>query len=146
CVIGHQFGALFGEFDSGEHVLGIAAFERGHVRGLGNGARNMLNEVDAEIHLEPGESLIAALAKPASVFLRILGLSGIRITADLVAALAAEHLIHWNVVGLARKVPKRHLDATNAARLARVEAELLDFAEDAVDVAGVLAKQPALEH
>jgi hypothetical protein len=56
------------------------------------------------------------------------------------------HLADGDVVGLAGEVPQGHFDGADAARLARVVAELLDPAEQPVDVAGVLAEEAALQH
>ena len=70
---------------------------------------------------------------------------GVAIAADLVAELAAEHLVDRHAVGFARQVPERHLDAADAAGLPRVAAELFDLAEDLVDVAGILAQDAALQ-
>ena len=65
---------------------------------------------------------------------------------DAIAELAAEHLPARHAPGLAGQVHHGHLDAAHAAGLPRVAAELLDLAEDLVDVAGVLAEDAALEH
>ena len=71
---------------------------------------------------------------------------GVAIDAHLVAEAAAEHLVDRHAIGLAGEVPERDLDRGHAATLPAMPAELLDAAEQAVDVAGVLAEQPALEH
>ena len=100
-----------------------------------------------EVHLEEGEPEIHALLEPlaglgAARLLRV----GVAIDAHLVAELAAEHLVDRNAIGLAGEVPKRDLDSRDAAALPPMAAELLDAAEQPVDIAGVLAQQPALEH
>jgi len=59
------------------------------------------------------------------------------VSADFVAEFAAEELIDGGVVGFAGEIPEGHFDAADAAALAGVEAELFDFAEEFVDVAGV---------
>ena len=63
-----------------------------------------------------------------------------------VAELAAQHPIDRNAVSLARQIPQRNFQTADAAALAALAAELLDLAEQAIHVAGVLAEQTALEH
>ena len=75
----------------------------------------------------------------------IVRFGGIAVDADLVAELAAQHLVNRDVVGFARQVPQRHFHSAHAAALPRVAAELFDLAENPVDVAGVLAENPALQ-
>ena len=82
---------------------------------------------------------------PVSVPLGSVGV-GVAIDAHLVAELAAEHLVDRDAIGLAGEVPERDLDRRDAAALPAVAAELLDAAEQPVDVARVLAEQPALQH
>src|ERR1017187_1330731 len=83
--------------------------------------------------------------EPLAEYLGIGRFGGVGVASDLVPELAAQHLVDGNVVGLSSQVPKRHLDGADAAALARLAAELLDLAKKFVDVAGVLAQQPALE-
>ena len=71
---------------------------------------------------------------------------GVAIHAHPVAEFAAEHLVDRHAIGLAGEVPERDLDRGDAAALPAVTAELLDPPEQPVDVAGVLAEQPALQH
>ena len=82
---------------------------------------------------------------PVSRAARLAGV-GVAIHAHAVAELAAEHLVDRHAVGLAGKVPQRDLDRRDAAALAAVAAELLDAPEEPVDVARVLAEEPALQH
>ena len=63
-----------------------------------------------------------------------------------IAELAAEHLVDRNPIGFAGNVPQRDLDRRYAAALPAVPAELLDPAKQAIDIARVLAEQPALQH
>ena len=107
---------------------------------------HVLEQVDAEVHLEPREPLFLARLQALAVDLGIVRLGGVGVAADLVAELAAEHLPHRYSVGLPGQVPQRHLDAAHASALPSVEAELFDLAENLVHVAGVLAEQAALQH
>ena len=114
--------------------------------GAGEGTGLTLQQVNADIHLEPGEALIAALFQSLAIDLRVMGLSGTGITTDLVAELAAEHLVNGNVVRFACQIPAGHLNAADAARLARITAKLLDLAKNLLDIAGILAQHSALQH
>ena len=71
---------------------------------------------------------------------------GIAVHTNLVAELTAEHLVNRNAVGLTGDIPQREFHAADAARLTGHTAELLDAAEDLVDVAGVLTDEETLEH
>ena len=169
-VLLQQVEALVGEVQAGEgmedvvHVVdGVAgapvldrldraaagvdavAFERAGRRD--HRARDIGDLHQPEIHLEEGEAEVHALLEAlaglgAARHRRV----GVAIDAHLVAELAAEHLVDRHAVGLAGEIPQRDLDRRDAAALPAVAAELLDAAEQAVDVAGVLAEQPALQH
>src|SRR5262245_19694243 len=65
---------------------------------------------------------------------------------DALAELAAHHVPARHAPGLARQIHHRHLDAADAAGLTRRRAKLFDLSKDLVDVAGVLAQDPRLEH
>ncbi len=109
-------------------------------------ARFRLNQVDSEIHLQPGESLLHAILQPRAVNLGIFRFHRVGVDPDAIAEFSAHHLVHRHVVGFARQVPQRHLDPAHAAGLPRVKTELLDLPENLVDVAGILAQDAALEH
>ena len=113
-----------------------------------DGVRLVPELADAEVHLEEGKThLHALLQRLAHGLTGVLAAHvGIAIDADLVAELAAQHLVDGHAIGFARDIPEGQLDATDAAGLASMMAELLDAAEDLVDVAGVLAQDAALEH
>ena len=70
----------------------------------------------------------------------------IGIDANLIAEFTAEHLPDRDPVCFSGEVPKRDLDSGDAAALVGVPAELLDPAEQLVNVAGVFTDQKALEH
>ena len=161
---------LFGEMQAGEgvadvvHVVGGVApspvvqrldeaplrvravsFER--AGGGDDGARPVHDLREAEIHLEEGVAERHALLQPlAGLRAARLARVGVAIHAHPVAEFSAEHLVDRNAVGLAGEVPERDLDRGDAAALPAVPAELLDAPEQPVDVAGVLAEQPALQH
>src|SRR5471032_2855207 len=144
--IGHQLSALVRDFDAGEHVLGAPASGEVFARRIGEGARHILDEVDSQIHLQPGEALLLAQAQPLSVDLRVVRFGGVGVASDAVAELAAEHLVHGYVVDLAGDIPHRHFDGADAAALPRRAAELLDPAENLVHVAGVFIEDAAFQH
>ena len=108
-------------------------------------ARRAMQQVDAEIHLQPGEALLHAAFQALAVNFRVVRFSGVGVAADVVAKLSAKHLIHGHAISLASEVPQRHLNTAHAAGLTRIAAELFDLAENIVDVAGVLAQEAALE-
>ena len=102
---------------------------------------------EAEVHLEEGVAERHALLQPlAGLRAARLARVGVAIHAHAVAEFSAEHLVDRNAIGLAGEVPERDLDRRDAAALPAVAAELLDAPEQPVDVAGVLAEQPALQH
>jgi hypothetical protein len=77
--------------------------------------------------------------------LRVVGFGGVGVAADAVAKFAAEHLVYRHVISLARQIPQRHFQGAHASALARRTAELLDLAEDFINVARVLAQNAALQ-
>ena len=100
-----------------------------------------------KIHLQAREALfVMRFFSRSREHLRIVGLGRVGIAADLVAELAAEHLVGGHVVDLAGDIPQRHFDAADAAALPGVSAELLDLAKDFVYVAGILSEDDALQH
>jgi hypothetical protein len=110
--------------------------------------RHVAQQADAHVHLEEGEPHLHALLErlahgragvPAAHI-------GVAVDADLVAELAAEHLVDGHPIGLAGQVPEGELYGADAAALPGVVAELLDAPKDLVDLAGVLAEDAALEH
>ena len=114
--------------------------------GIRQRAGNVLDEVDTQVHFEPGETLLLALLEAIAVDVWIVRFGGVRVTAYFVAELSAEHLIDGNVVSFARQIPQRHFDGADASALARVKSELLYFAENFVDVAGIFTQNATFEH
>ncbi len=51
--IGHSLDAFRGQFDAGEHVLHGRVAGNRNARGRGDRARDILHQVDAEVHFEP---------------------------------------------------------------------------------------------
>ena len=145
-IVGHHGQTFFGDLGRHEHVLhGEAAVLLLNPLGPRDRSRCPGHQVDPQVHLHPGESLRLALLQALAEDFGIARFRGVAVDPDLVAELAAEHLVDGNVVRLARQVPERHFHSADAAALARVAAELLDLAEKLVDVAGVLAEDPALQ-
>src|SRR3569623_1262146 len=121
------------------------AFER--AGGSNDGAGDIGDLHQAEVPLEEGEAAIhALLVALAGLGATRLFRGGVAVDADRLAEAAAQHLVDRNAIGLAGEVPQRDLDGGDAAALPAVAAELLDAAEQAIDVARVLAQQPALQH
>jgi hypothetical protein len=110
-----------------------------------DGARLLGDEFQAEVHLEEGEPLVDTVLHAGRVLLRVLGLRGVGVEADLLAVGAAQERVHRYAVGLAGQVPQGHLDAGHATAAPAVAAELLDALEQHLDVARVLAEQAGLE-
>jgi hypothetical protein len=98
-----------------------------------------------QVHLHPGKAHRDPFLGPSAVLFRIFRLGRIRIDANLIPPLPAQHLVHGNVVNLARQVPQRHLHRAHSARLPGDAAELLNFLKEKVDLQRVLAHQPVLE-
>ena len=125
--------------------MDAVAFERAGGRDDRTGDIGDLHQ--PQIHLEEGEAEVHALLEAlAGLGAARHGRVGVAIDAHLVAKPAAEHLVDRHAVGLAGEIPQRDLDRRDAAALPAVAAELLDAAKQPVDVARVLAKQPALQH
>ena len=103
-------------------------------------------QADADIHLEELEAIVHALFEPLAHDVPIGDRIGIAIDQRFIAELTARQLISRHTVGFARQIKERHFDAANAAALPRMKAELLDLAEDLVDIARILAQQARLEH
>ena len=100
---------------------------------------------DAQVHLEKGKAVVHPFLERFA-HRRAGGLVDdvrIAVHADLVAESAAKHLIDGHAVRFAGQIPQRDLDPAHAAPLTGMAAELLDAAKQLVDVAGVLAQQPA---
>ena len=120
-VVGHHGDALVGDLDAGEHVLRVERLAIGLAQRPAERAGRVAEQVDPQIHLEPGEALVLAQLQALAVHLRIVRFGGVGVAADLVAELAAEHLVDRHVVGFAGQIPQRHLDAADAAGLPRVQ-------------------------
>ena len=123
-----------------------SSLPRRQFRGPGHRAGNPLHQVDAHVHLQPGDAhlFLAGLQALGEDF-RVVRFVGIGVDADAVAKLAAQHLVDGHVVHFAGNVPERLFDGHHAARLPPVKAELLDLLEEVRDVERVLIQQPALQ-
>jgi len=108
-------------------------------------AGGVFEKINAEVHLQPGKPLLFAFLQALAVNFRIVRFGGIGIAANLVAKLAAEHLVNRNVIGFPGQIPQSHLNRAHSAGLARVAAKLLDLPKYFVDVAGIFAQDPALQ-
>src|SRR5579885_2899305 len=105
----------------------------------------MSYEINAEVHLEPGETLVAARLQALSVNLGVLRFRGVGIAPNAVPERTAKHLVDRNAIRLARKVPQCHFHRANAACLPGGTAELLNLAEDLIHVARIFSENTALQ-
>ncbi len=71
---------------------------------------------------------------------------GIAVHANLIAELTAQHLPNRNAVDTAYQIPQGDFYRADAAALTGTAAELLNTAEDLIDVTGIFAQDNALEH
>src|SRR5574341_27313 len=102
--------------------------------------------LNANIHLEHGKA-----ARQPALELKSHRLTGrfvrrVAIHADGIAEFATCENISRNAVSLARQIHQRHFDTAHTSALPRVMAKLLNLAKDFIYIAGILAKQTALEH
>ena len=129
-VVGHQLDALVRDFEAGEHVHRWIAIREGVALGVGDRAGNIPHQIDCHIHLQEGEALLDAPLQALAKHLGIAERRHVRINANPIAELAADHLVDRHVVGLAGQVPQRHLDPADPAGLAGVVPELFDLPKD----------------
>ena len=101
------------------------------------GAGDRAEEVEAEVHLEEVVALIDALFEIGGELGGVGRAGGVGVAEDFVAEAAAGELVGGDAIGFAGEVDEGHFDGADAAGLPGVVAELFDFAEEAVDVAGV---------
>src|SRR6266576_1531909 len=103
---------------------------------IGHRTWSIRHHLDSQVHLEPRETHdVFALFQSLRIDFRILRLRGIGIDANLVAKLAAsDERVRGSVVDLTGDVPESHFDGANSAALARVSTELLDLAENLVEL------------
>ena len=105
---------------------------------------SLFDKIDAEIHLQEGKALLGhALLQTVGENFRVVRFRGVCVAADLVAEFSAKHLIRRHVIDFAGDIPQRHLHAADTAALSRMSAELFDFAEDLVDIAGIFVRGSA---
>ena len=116
------------------------------LRGPGHRAGNLLHQVDAHVHLQPGEAhLFLARLQALREDVRVLRFVGVGVDSDAVAKLAAQHLVDGHVVHLAGDVPEGLFDGHHAARLPPMKSELFDLLKKIGDVERVLVQQAALQ-
>ena len=143
-ILHQTLDADIGELDAGERVHDITPLQRAR-RGRYR-AFDAVQQADADVHLQELEAGLHPPFQPLAHRLPVGDRVGIAVNQDLVAEFAAGQLISRDAVSLARQVEERHFDAADAAALPPVIAELLDLAEEPVDIAGVLAQQARFEH
>ena len=112
-----------------------------HARRRGYCALYLLEQADPDIHLQELEAVFHAPLQPLAHDRAIRHRVGIAIDQHLVAEFPASQLIGGNAIGFTGEIEKSHLDAADATAMPPVKAELLDLAEDLVDIAGILADQ-----
>ena len=123
----------------GAHVVKVS--QRG-----AEGAGDIHEQLDAEVHLEVGVALRDAFLKRAAHVAAAAFAVGVAIDADAVAELAAKQLPNGNAPELAGDIPASQLDGADTARLAGVTAELADATEHLLDIQRVFAENAALQH
>jgi hypothetical protein len=143
--VGEPGDALVGDFDAGEWVHDAGVLPDVHPGRHRERAGDASEQADSEILLQVGNPRVHAGLQSRRLLLRIGCLRRVRVEPHVIAELAAQHLPARHAPRLARQIHQRHLDAADTAGLPGVVAELLDLAEDLVDVARVLAEDPALE-
>ena len=142
-----QGDALVGHFHHEQRMWDRVHLPLGQVRAHGDRARFVRDQINTQVHFEPSESFdFLAFLHSLGIDPGVLGLGRVGVDSDFVAELAAQHRVHGRVVDLAGDVPQRHLDRAHAAGLAGGSAELLDLAENPVDLERILARDAALEH
>jgi hypothetical protein len=97
--------ALIGHLRRHERMGLLTQFPLALSRGLHDHARRVFDHVDAQIHLHPGDPHRLTFLGAPSILLRVVRLGRVRIDADLVPPLAAQHLVNRTVVDLAGNVP-----------------------------------------
>jgi hypothetical protein len=135
--------ALGRDLDPGERV-----HRRDVLAGAGRGderAGDVPEQRDADVHLQHREAAALALQQPLAHLLRVGHRRRVGVAPHGVAELPADQGVRRHAVRLAGQVHQGHLDAGHATALAAVVPELLDLAEDLVEVARVLADDAALE-
>src|SRR5262249_45369598 len=106
------------------------------------------------------EAFLLARLQTLAEILRVMRFRGVRVAADLVANLAAEHLLHGHAISFAREIPQRHCDAPHTPPawresppncwifrkiLSRLQgfSPAAAFEEQGVGLAGAIAHLPA---
>ena len=138
-VLAEQVDAPVGDLQTGErmhHAVGVE-----HPRRRDDAVAPAGEQVDAEVHLQEAEAHLHALLQPSAHLAAAGRGGGVAVAQDAVAEPASGQGVHGHAVRLAGQVHQCHLDGADAAALPAVVAELLDLAEQPVDVARVLAEQ-----
>ena len=146
----HKFAelldALLGHLLSHEGMRQRSSLPRGEFRGPRQRAGNLGYQVDAHVHLQPGDALflLAGLQTLCEDF-RVVRFVGVGVDPDSVPKLAAQHLVDGHVVHFAGDIPESLFHRDHAPRLPPVEPKLFDLVEEIRDVERVLVQQAALQ-
>ena len=109
--------ALVRDLHSRERMRQQVAAPRDFARRHAEHPRLVLQQVDAEILLQEGQSPIHARLEAQALLFGILGLGGVGVEPYPVAELPAEHLPARHAPRLAGQIHHRHLDAADAPAL-----------------------------
>ncbi len=130
-----------------EHFVEVLVAPAGqHAIGIGQRTGDADEGLDAYVHFEHGIAPRDALLELFAHRHTIGFVGGIAVHAHAVAVLTTGEGKGGYAIGFAGQVHQGHFDTGHAATLATVMAELLDFAEQTIDVAGIFAQQAAFEH
>src|ERR1035438_10115862 len=145
-ILGELLDALFGHLGGDEGVRQRSLLPRAHFRRLSHRAGNALHQVDAHVHLQPGEAhLLLAGFQALCEDVRVRRFVRVGVNSDAVAELAAQHLVDGHVVHFAGDIPEGLFDGYHATGLPAMEAELFDLLEEIGDVERVLIQQAAFQ-
>ena len=113
-----------------------------------DGAGFIQQQPDAQIHFQEGKAHFHPLfQRQTHVMAGVFSVHiGVAVDTHLVPELSAQHLVQGNAVGLTGQIPQGNFDTADAAALPGGAAELFDFPEDFIHIAGVFAQNPAFQH
>src|SRR5262249_25972948 len=142
-IVNQDINTLLRNLDAGERVHDVTSLD--HLWRRNDRSWDAFEQANPYIHLEEFEAALHAFLEQIAHLRTIRHGGGIDIATHAVTELPPRQHIAGNAIGLARQIHQRHFDATNATGLTTMMAELLNLAEDLIDIAGVFTDQTALE-